>query len=55
MDGLVLKNMLEELRPLFEQYASKDNVITEENVHKLENTQIRTILESAVQKLLLEG
>ena len=55
MDGLVLKNMLEELRPLFEQYASKDNVITEENVHNLENTQIRTILESAVQKLLLEG
>ena len=36
MDGLVLKNMLEELRPLFEQYASKDNVITEENVHKME-------------------
>ena len=55
MDGLVLKNMLEELRPLFEQYASKDNVITEENVHKLENPQIRTILEATVQKLLLEG
>ena len=55
MDGFVLKNMLEELRPLFEQYASKDNVITEENVHKLENPQIRSILESAVQKLLLEG
>lgn len=55
MDGLVLKNMLEELRPLFEQYASKDNVITEENVHKLENPQIRSILEAAVQKLLLDG
>ena len=55
MDGLVLKNMLEELRPLFEQYASKDNVITEENVHKLENPQIRTILEATVQKLLLGG
>ena len=55
MDGFVLKNMLENLRPLFEQYASKDNVITEENVHKLENPQIRTILESVVQKLLLEG
>ena len=55
MDGLVLKNMLEELRPLFEQYASKDNVITEENVHKLENPHIRSILESAVQKLLLDG
>ena len=55
MDGFVLKNMLEELRPLFEQYASKDNVITEENVHKLENPHIRSILESAVQKLLLDG
>ena len=55
MDGLVLKNMLEELRPLFERYASKDNIITEENVHKLENPHIRSILESAVQKLLLDG
>ena len=55
MDGFVLKNMLEELRPLFEQYASKDNVITEENVHKMEHPHIRTILESAVQKLLLDG
>lgn len=55
MDGFVLKNMLEELRPLFEQYASKDNVITEENVHKLENPHIRSILESAVKKLLLDG
>ena len=44
MDGFVLKNMLEELRPLFEQYASKYNVITEENEHKLENHQIRSIL-----------
>lgn len=43
MDGLVLKNMLEELRPLFERYASKDNIITEENVHKLENPHIRSI------------
>ena len=55
MDGLVLKNMLEELRPLFERYASKDNIITEENVHKLENPRIRSILESTVQKLLLDG
>ena len=55
MDGLVLKNMLEELKPLFEQYASKDNIITEENVHKLENPHIRSVLESTVQKLLLDG
>lgn len=55
MDGLILKNMLEELKPLFEQYASKDNIITEENVHKLENPHIRSILESTVQKLLLDG
>ena len=47
--------MLEEVRPLFEQYASKDNIITEENVHKLENPQIRAVLESIVQKLLLDG
>ena len=51
----VLKKMLEEVRPLFEQYASKDNIITEENVHKLENPQIRAVLESIVQKLLLDG
>lgn len=55
MEGLVLKKMLEEVRPLFEQYASKDNIITEENVHKLENPQIRAVLESIVQKLLLDG
>ena len=55
MDGFVLKKMLEDLRPLFEQYASHDNVITEDNVHKLKNPHIRAILESAVQKLLLEG
>lgn len=55
MEGLVLKKMLEELRPLFEKYASHDNVITEDNVHKLKNPHIRAILESAVQKLLLDG
>ena len=55
MDGLALKNMLEELKPLFEQYASRDNVVTEENVHKQENPHIRAIMESTVQKLLLEG
>ena len=55
MEGLVLKKMLEDLRPLFEKYTSRDNIITEENVHKLENPQIRAIVESAVQKLLLDG
>ena len=55
MEGFGLKKMLEELRPLFEQYASHDNVITENNVHKLENPHIRAILEASVQKLLLEG
>lgn len=54
MDGLALKNMLEELKPLFERYASRDNVVTEENVHKQENPHIRAIMESTVQKLLLE-
>ena len=55
MEGLVLKKMLEDLRPLFEKYTSRDNIITEENVHKLENPQIRAIVESTVQKLLLDG
>ena len=55
MEGLVLKKMLEDLRPLFEKYTSRDNIITEENVHKLENPQIRAIVESTVKKLLLDG
>ena len=55
MNGLVLKKMLDELKPLFEQYVSKDNVITEDNVHKLANPHIRAVLESVVQKLLLDG
>jgi len=55
MENLVLKKMLEDLKPLFEQYASKDNVITEENVHKLANPRIRSVLESVLQKLLLDG
>ena len=54
MNGLVLKKMLDELKPLFEQYVSKDNVITEDNVHKLANPHIRAVLESVVQKLLLD-
>ena len=55
MDSLALKNMLEHLGPLVEQYASKDNIITEENVHKLKNPHIREVVESTVQKLLLDG
>ena len=55
MENLVLKKMLEDLKPLFEQYASKDNIITEENVHKLANPRIRSVLESVLQKLLLDG
>lgn len=55
MEGLELKKILAKLRPLFEQYASHDNVITENNVHKRENPHIRAIVEDTVQKLLLEG
>ena len=55
MDSLALKSMLEHLGPLVEQYASKDNIITEENVHKLKNPHIREVVESTVQKLLLDG
>lgn len=55
MEGFVVKNMLEQLQPLVAQYASKDTVITEENVYKKENPYIRSIMESAIQKLLLDG
>ena len=54
MKSFVLQKMLEELRPLFEQYASHDNIITENNVNKLENPQIRAIFVAQVQKVILE-
>lgn len=55
MNGLVVKNMLERLMPLVEQYASKDTVVTEKNVHKKANPNIRSVMEATVQKLLLDG
>ena len=55
MDNIVLEEMLKNLKPLVEQYASKDNVITEGNVHKLANPHIRSVIASVVQKLLLDG
>ncbi|MEL3906877.1 MAG: 1-acyl-sn-glycerol-3-phosphate acyltransferase [Treponema sp.] len=55
MNNISLETVLKDLKPLFEQYASHDNVITEDNVHKLENGHIRAIVNSLVEKLLLDG
>ena len=53
-ENLSLKEVLQDLTPLIEQYASKDNVITEHNVHKQENSHIRASVHSLIEKLLLD-
>lgn len=53
-ENLSLRDVLQDLSPLVEQYASKDNIITEHNVHKHENPHIRAIVTSMIEKLLLE-
>ncbi|MGP1594937.1 MAG: 1-acyl-sn-glycerol-3-phosphate acyltransferase [Treponema sp.] len=54
-EHLSLEEILQDLTPLFEQYASKDNIITEHNVHKHENSHIRAIVHTMIEKLLLEN
>lgn len=55
MNNASLVNELKELVPVFEQLARKDRVITDQNVYQPENTQIRAIISSIIDKLLLEG
>lgn len=55
MNNISLETVLQDLKPLVDRYASHDNVITEDNVHKLENGHIRAVVNSLVEKLLLDG